>query len=140
MTTAVGPAPFAPAAPAQVPGAGPTEFPFELPRGLLTPDGAVHRTGTMRLATAYDEIEPIKDPRVRANPGYLVVILLARVITRLGELDHINTNTIERLYAADLAYLQDLYQRINLTGSSRFQVACPHCEGEFEVETAGLGG
>jgi hypothetical protein len=117
-----------------------TQFDFELPRGLAGPDGTLHRHGTMRLATAYDEIEPIKDPRVRANPGYLVVILLARVITRLGTLEHINTNTIEHLYAADLAYLQDLYQRINLTGSSRFQVACPHCAGEFEVETAGLGG
>lgn len=118
----------------------PTEFPFELPRGLLGPDGAVHRTGTMRLATAYDEIEPLKDPRVRANPGYLVVILLARVITRLGTLEHVNTAAIEHLYAADLAYLQDLYQRINLTGSSRLAVACPHCAGDFEVETSGLGG
>ena len=115
---------------------GPTEFAFTLPRGLRMPDGTVHRDGTMRLATAFDEIEPIKDPRVRANPGYLVVILLARVITRLGTLELVNTAAIENLYAADLAYLQDLYQRINLTGNPRFQVACPHCGGDFEVETA----
>ena len=119
---------------------GPTEFAFVLPRGLVAPDGTVHREGRMRLATALDEIEPIKDPRVRANPGYLVVILLARVITRLGALDYVNTNVVESLYAADLAHLQDLYQRINLTGQSRFHVACPHCTGEFEVETAAPGG
>jgi hypothetical protein len=118
----------------------PTEFAFSLPQGLTGPDGKVYRDGTMRLATAYDEIEPIRDPRVRANPGYLVIILLARVITRLGGLEHINTNTIENLYAADLAYLQDLYQRINLTGNSRYQVSCPQCSQEFEVETVSLGG
>jgi hypothetical protein len=116
-----------------------TEFAFTLPRGLPGPDGALHRDGSMRLATAFDEIEPIKDPRVRANPGYLVVILLARVITRLGTLEHVSTRTIENLYAADLAYLQDFYQRINLTGSPRFQVECPHCAQPFEVETAGQG-
>jgi hypothetical protein len=116
-----------------------TEFPFTLPRGLVDPDGNVHREGTMRLATAFDEIEPIKDPRVRVNPGYLVIILLSRVITRLGSLDYINTGAIESLYSADLAYLQDLYQRVNQNGHSRLHVACPHCAGEFEVETAGLG-
>ena len=123
------------------PGAGPsiTEFPFTLPRGLVDADGRVHTDGAMRLATAFDEIEPLKDPRVRANPGYLVVVLLARVITRLGTLEHLNTNAVEHLYAADLAYLQDFYQRINLTGHTRLQVACPHCSGEFEVEAAGLG-
>ena len=116
-----------------------TEFAFTLPRGLVDPDGNVHREGAMRLATAFDEIEPLKDPRVRANPGYLVVILLARVITRLGSLEHLNTRAIENMYAADLAYLQDFYQRINQNGHSRFHVACPHCAGEFEVETASLG-
>ena len=119
-----------------------TEFPFTLPRGLADPEGTLHREGSMRLATAFDEIEPIKDPRVRANPGYLVIILLARVVTRLGTLDYINPKAIENLYAADLAYLQDFYQRINQSGHSRLHVACPHCAGEFEVETApgaGLG-
>ncbi|MGQ0778517.1 MAG: phage tail assembly protein [Pseudonocardiales bacterium] len=121
-------------------GARRTEFPFTLPQGLVAPDGTVHQDGTMRLATAFDEIEPIKDPRVRANPGYLVIILLTRVITRLGSLDYVNTNVIENLYSADLAYLQDFYQRINLNGHARLQVDCPHCSGAFEVETAGLGG
>jgi len=117
----------------------PTEFPFTLPRGLVDGEGNVHRDGTMRLATAFDEIEPLKDPRVRVNPGYLVIILLARVITRLGGVEHVNTRAIENLYAADLAFLQDLYQRINQDGHSRLLVACPHCAGEFEVETAGSG-
>lgn len=116
-----------------------TEFPFSLPVGLTAPDGAVHKEGTMRLATAFDEIEPLKDPRVRTNPGYLVVILLSRVIAKLGSLEYVNTNAIENLYAADLAYLQDFYQRINQHGHSRLPVACPHCQGEFEVETSGLG-
>lgn len=115
-----------------------TDFAFQLPRGLAMPDGSVHREGRMRLATAFDEIEPLKDPRVRANPGYLVIVLLARVITRLGELEHVSTATVENLYAADLAYLQDFYQRINATGHGRLGVECPHCAGAFEVEV-GLG-
>lgn len=117
----------------------PAEFPFTLPHGLADPDGSRHRDGTMRLATAFDEIEPLKDPRVRANPGYLVIILLARVITRLSGVAHINTRTIENLYAGDLAFLQDFYQRVNSAGHSRLQVTCPHCDGEFDVEPAGLG-
>jgi hypothetical protein len=115
------------------------EFPFTLPRGLVDPEGNVHREGAMRLATAFDEIEPLKDPRVRTNPGYLVIILLSRVITRLGTIEHLNTRAIENLYAADLAHLQDLYQRINQNGHSRLLVSCPHCTGDFEVETSGLG-
>ncbi len=116
-----------------------TEFPFTLPVGLVDPEGKVHKDGTMRLATAFDEIEPLKDPRVRSNPGYLVLILLARVIIRLGKLEHINPKAMENLYAADLAYLQEIYQRINQNGHTRLQVACPHCQGEFEVEAARLG-
>src|SRR5579859_7469769 len=116
-----------------------TEFAFTLPLGLADPDGTIHRDGAMRLATAIDEIEPLKDPRVRVNPGYLLIILLARVITRLGTIDHINTRMIENLYAADLAYLQDLYQRINQNGDTRLQVTCPHGDGDFDVEVASLG-
>ena len=93
----------------------------------------------MRMATAYDEIAPLSDPRVRNNPGYLVIILLSRVITRLGSLDFMNPKMIENLFSADLAYLQDFYQRINQNGHSRIQVACPHCSGEFEVEVGELG-
>jgi hypothetical protein len=90
-----------------------TEFDFILPQGFLDDEGNLHREGTMRLATAADEIVPLKDPRVQRNPAYLVVILLARVVTRLGDVRAITTNTIERLFVADLAYLQDLYNRIN---------------------------
>jgi hypothetical protein len=117
-----------------------TEFPFVLPRGYVDREGNVHREGVMRLATAYDEIAPLRDPRVQSNPGYLVVILLARVITRLGEVSHVNPGVIEGLFAADLAFLQDLYRRINEDGHSRLAVACPHCQGEFEVEVASPGG
>jgi hypothetical protein len=116
-----------------------TEFPFALPRGYVDPEGNLHREGVMRLATTYDEIAPMKDPRVQANPGYLVIILLSRVITRLGDLTHINPKVIEGLFAADLAYLQDFYRRINENGHDRLAVSCPHCEKAFEVEINGLG-
>jgi len=117
-----------------------TEFAFSLPRGYLDPDGNMHRDGAMRLATAQDEILPMKDPRVQANPGYLVIILLSRVITRLGELTHINPKVIEGLFSADLAFLQDLYRRINETGHNRVGVTCPHCDSKFELEVNGSGG
>jgi hypothetical protein len=116
-----------------------TEFEFLLPQGYVDPEGTVHREGVMRLATAYDEITPLQDPRVQRNPGYLVIILLSRVITRLGSLDNLNPRLIEGLFAADLAYLQDLYQRINQVGHTRLRVACPHCDGEFEVEHTPTG-
>ena len=117
-----------------------TEFPFTLPLGYVDAEGRSHREGTMRLATAQDEIAPLRDPRVQVNAGYLVIILLSRVITRLGDLEHINPKVIEGLFAGDLAFLQDFYLRINENGHSRFAVACPHCQGEFEVETASVGG
>src|SRR6478752_1244933 len=117
-----------------------TEFPFTLPRGFLDAEGTLHRDGVMRLATAFDEIAPMKDPRVQANPGYLVIILLSRVVTRLGNLTHINPKVIEGLFSVDLAYLQDFYRHINETGHTHLAVTCPHCQGEFEVEISGLGG
>lgn len=117
-----------------------TEFPFTLPRGFVDGDGDRHRDGVMRLATAQDEVLPLKDPRVHANPGYLVIILFARVVTRLGDLPAINPKVIEGLYTVDLAYLEDLYRTINENGHSRLTVACPHCEGSFEVEMNGVGG
>lgn len=116
-----------------------TEFPFTLPRGYTGPDGAVHREGVMRLSTAYDEIAPLRDPRVQANPGYLVLILLSRVITRLGAVEHINPKVVEGLFSADLLYLQDLYRRINETGHARLAVTCPHCQADFEVEVGSPG-
>jgi hypothetical protein len=117
-----------------------TEFPFTLPRGYVDSDGNVHREGTMRLATALDEIAPMKDPRVQSNPGYLVIILLSRVITRLGEITYVNPKIIEGLYSADLAFLQDFYQRINESGHSRVGVTCPHCSNDFELDVGSLGG
>lgn len=118
----------------------PTEFPFTLPHGYVGPDGVVHREGVMRLATAMDEIAPLKDPRVQANPGYLVIILLSRVLTRLGTLEFINPKVVEGLLSGDLLYLQDFYRRINESGHARLHVQCPHCQGEFEVEASAPGG
>lgn len=110
------------------------EFPFELPYGYLDGEGRRHRAGAMRLATAFDEIAPLKDPRVVQNPGYIVVILLSRVVTRLGTLEYINPKVIEGLFASDLAHLQDMYVRLNRNGRERMLVTCPHCAGDFEVE------
>jgi hypothetical protein len=90
-----------------------TEIEFELPKGYVDESGTLHRRGTMRLATAADEILPLRDPRVQQNDAYLAVIVLARVITRLGTLSDINTGVIEGLYASDLAHLQRLYERFN---------------------------
>lgn len=115
-----------------------TEFPFTLPQGYLDLDGNLHREGTMRLATAYDEIAPMRDPRVQSNPAYLVLILLARTITRFGSLEQINPKLLENLFSGDLAYLQDFYQQINQQGHTRFRVNCPHCQGEFEVDPVPL--
>jgi hypothetical protein len=105
----------------------------------MGPDGVLHREGTMRLSTAFDEIAPLKDPRVQANPGYLVIILLSRVVTRLGSLEFINPKVMEGLLSGDLVYLQELYRRINENGHARLHVSCPHCQGEFEVETGAPG-
>jgi len=116
-----------------------TEFPFTLPRGYVDSDGNVHREGVMRLATAFDEVAPMKDPRVQANPGYLVIILLSRLIVRLGDLTHINPKVMEGLFSADLAFLQDFYRHINENGHSRVGVTCPQCEAKFELEMSGVG-
>jgi hypothetical protein len=119
-----------------------TEFPFILPRGYVDTAGVVHRDGVMRLATAKDEIVPQRDPRVRENESYLTVLLLSRVITRLGRLTEVHPGIIENMFASDLAFLQDLYKRINQEGASQAAVTCPSCQHEFTVEMAGdrLGG
>ena len=117
-----------------------TEFTFQLPLGYVDAEGNLHRDGTMRLATAFDEIAPLKDPRVQSNAGYLLVILLSRVITRLGTVEYVNPKTIEGLYAGDLGFLQDLYQRVNANGHDRVVTQCPHCEKAFTVELRHEGG
>lgn len=116
-----------------------TEFDFELPRGLVDQRGNVHRNGRMRLATARDELLPLNDERVRHNPAYLTVILLSRVITKLGalEADDVTSNTIENLFATDLAFLQDLYRRVNTEGTTKAEVTCPACDTHFTVDLAG---
>lgn len=110
-----------------------TEYEFELPRGYLDRDGTLHKSGSMRLANAGDEILPLKDARVQQNPGYLTIILLSRVVTRLGTLPAVDTRVIEGLYTMDLAYLQDLYERINEMESPNYHAVCPHCGKEIEV-------
>jgi hypothetical protein len=114
-----------------------TEFPFLLPRGYVDAAGTVHRDGVMRLATARDELVPLRDDRVRENPAYLTVVLLARVVTRLGTVDDVHAGVIENLFASDLAFLQDLYRRVNQEGHTRAAVACPACGHEFAVDLAG---
>lgn len=124
-------------APASDAPAMPTEFSFELPRGYVDGDGTVHRTGVMRLATARDEILPLRDPRVRDNEAYLTVLLLSRVVTRLGDLPDVNASVIEGLFAPDLGYLQDLYRRVNQEGHTHASVTCPSCRSEFTVDVTG---
>lgn len=110
-----------------------TEFEFELPKGYVDQNGDVHRRGIMRLATAADEILPLRDPRVQQNAGYLTIILLSRVVTRLGNLTNINTKIVESLFTMDLAYLQDMYQRVNMSDMPAYKLTCPHCNQAFEV-------
>lgn len=110
-----------------------TEYEFTLPKGYVDGEGTLHKKGVMRLATAKDEILPQKDPRVQSNPAYLSVILLSRVVTRLGSLGDVNPQVIEDLFLPDLAYLQELYQRVN-SDEIAFKVTCPHCEEEVEVD------
>jgi hypothetical protein len=127
---------MAAAAPTQVR----TEFAFTLPVGYVTGDGTAHRGGRMRLATARDEIMPLRDPRVRENEAYLTVILLSRVITSLGTLGSVDPGVVEGMFAADLAFLQDLYRRINSEGHTRAGVSCPACRHEFTVDVAASPG
>lgn len=111
-----------------------TEVAFTLPLGYRDGDGTLHRDGVMRLATAGDEILPLKDHRVQANPAYLTVIVLSRVVVRLGTLDMINTRVIEDLFSADFAYLQALYNRINGVDGDGVDAVCPNCSHQFRAE------
>jgi hypothetical protein len=111
-----------------------TEFAFTLPQGYVDAAGAVHRDGIMRLATARDEIEPLRDAEVRRNEAYLAVLLLSRVVTRLGGVSDVTPSVIEDLYAADFDHLQRLYERLNTDGEAVGAVVCPHCSQPFEVD------
>jgi hypothetical protein len=117
-----------------------TEFEFELPMGYVDKEGNLHKKGTMRLATAMDEITILNDMRVQSNEAYIVIVLLARVITSLGTLSNINTNVIENLFAADLTFLQEFYRQINESGHTRREFICPHCQKTLEVDLSTLGG
>ena len=109
-----------------------TEFEFELPRGYVDETCTLHKSGVMRLATAADEILPLRDPRVVQNPGYLTVILLSRVIVSIGSVQRIDPRLIEKLFSADLAFLQGMYQRINSLDPLADTVVCPSCGHKFE--------
>ena len=113
-----------------------TEYDFTLPMGFLDEEGSLHRDGTMRLATAADEILPLKDPR----ESRITTRYVAFFCTRLGSLGAITPKTIEGLFAADLAYLQDFYNRINRPGGERDAVTCPQCRHSFEPEATTVGG
>ena len=119
-----------------------TEYDFTLPKGFVDGNGTLHKKGTMRLATARDEIEPLRDPRVRDNEAYLTVIILARVVTSLGTVDQVTPKTIESLFAADLGYLQDLYGIINFGDPSVLEDLegdAPLAMASVEEETASSG-
>jgi PHP family Zn ribbon phosphoesterase len=109
-----------------------TEYEFNLPKGYVDESGSLHRKGTMRLAAAADEILPMKDPRVKTNPAYLSIIVLARVISKLGELKDVSPGVIEKLFIGDLTFLQELYRRVNGDGNVMLNLKCPHCGGAFK--------
>ncbi len=111
-----------------------TEYTFELPNGYVDPSGNNHKIGTMRLATARDEIEPLRDPSVKQNDAYLGVVLLSRVVTRLGDITDVTREVIEELYTSDFDHLQKVYERINTSTEAVGSVTCPHCTEEFEVD------
>jgi hypothetical protein len=117
-----------------------TEVPFTLPQGYADAAGRIHREGIMRLATARDEIEPLRDAAVRTNGAYLSVLLLARTVTRLGDLppEQLTPDLIQDLYAVDFDHLQRLYERVNSSEEVVGTVTCPTCSSAFEVDLAGL--
>ncbi len=116
-----------------------TEFEFTLPNGFIDNEGNLHRGGIMRMASAKDEIMPLQDPRVQRNQAYLIIILLSRVITKLGDVRDINPGLIEKLFAGDLSYLQNFYNQVNGNGGPVQKVVCPDCEKQFDVELSDRG-
>jgi hypothetical protein len=115
-----------------------TVFRFTLPHGYVDAEGRTHREGVIRLATALDEIESVAHPLVEVNEAYLPVILISRVVTHLGELSEVTPQVIEGLFAADLAYLEDLYLRLNSHESVIVGAMCPHCDKQFQLRVSPL--
>ena len=116
-----------------------TTVKFDLPKGYVDKNGDVHKHGVMRLANAADEIIPLNDPRVKMNPGYLSILLLERVVVQLGTLKKVDAHVIESLFTADMAYLQDLYQKINAIEPPKMTVQCPKCSASFTVDVPFFG-
>jgi hypothetical protein len=117
----------------------PTEFPFELPRGLVGADGVLHRRGVMRLATARDEMTVARNRTAQAQPGYGDLVMLSQVITRLGDLGNLTPACLEDLFTVDLAYLREFYNRINQSGEVHLPAQCPQCQHVFHLELALAG-
>jgi len=115
-----------------------TEVEFTLPLGFVDSSGTLHRLGVMRLATAVDEVQPLQDPRVLANQAYLSILLLSRVVVRLGSISPVPASVVEGLFSADFAYLQDLYMRLNEPGGTLADTRCPECGTQFTVDVAGI--
>ena len=115
-----------------------TEVEFTLPLGFVDSSGKLHRLGVMRLATAVDEVQPLQDPRVLANQAYLSILLLSRVVVRLGSISPVPASVVEGLFSADFAYLQDLYMRLNEPGGTLADTRCPECGAQFTVDVAGI--
>jgi hypothetical protein len=115
------------------------EVEFTLPLGYEDASGVLHRQGVMRLATAADEVLPLEDPRVVANPAYVGILLLARVVVRLGSIEHLTPSVVEGLFSADFAYLQDLYVRFNEPSAALADTRCPECGTRFTVDVSGVG-
>ncbi len=115
-----------------------TEVDFTLPLGYVDRTGTLHREGVMRLATAADEVYPLEDPRVQANQAYVSILLLSRVLVRLGSMSPVPPAVVEGLFSADFAYLQDLYMRLNEPGGMLADTRCPECGAQFTIDTAGL--
>jgi hypothetical protein len=113
-----------------------TEFAFTLPRGLVDEQGTLHRDGVMRLSMALDEMEAMRDPRVRTNDAYLSIVLLSRVLLNIGDIAPVDPNTVERLFSADFVYLQELFVRLNDVGSTVVETECPTCGNHFALDLA----